>query len=112
MLHATTCLTTPSQHKMHSVTLAVELDSTFSTIAEIFLKPIQVRSRDCNVLSETIASCSLRLKGVNMSPTTCNGFLFPTLRVKLQGKLDRVKATFHLTISMRGSAYNGQNSKG
>ena len=70
------CLATPLQHKLkrklHRITLAVKLGSTFSTIAEIFLnrcklhpetktcflKPLEIAARHYNVLD---VSCNLQL---------------------------------------------------
>ena len=82
MLHAETYLrhflTTQSQHKLqrnlHCVTLAAELHSTFFSDCIVF--------NHCKLQSK-ISMC-------NMTSATCNGFIFPTMQDKLQGKFHRV----------------------
>ena len=83
--HVTRCnlpapfLATPLQYKLqrnlYRVTLAVELGSSFCDDFRDFLKPLQVQPE--------IAMC-------NMSRATYNGFLFSTLRDKLQGNLHHI----------------------
>ena len=52
---------------------------------------------------ETIASWSPRsIATCNMSPATCNGFLFPTLRDKFQGKLHRVTLALYRSRKKTG----------